>query len=295
MKFKRPQVHLLAATRVEKHDGLQAYLEDVGAPDWATDAASGGEEIVEVAGRSCYKSFTPGLNPNVTRVRTGNRPYLQNILEVDHGSVLEHGTVTFGFLDVSRVFTHEMVRHRVGTAFSQESLRFVRLTELSAYYPLAFSKASMLALYDGLDNHDHNGLTDNEIADAREEWAVRRSIWLRTLFIETFEHLEEQQRRMAEYLCLDELGGNFSIKKKITSAMRRLAPIGLGTGIVVTGNHRIWRHMLAMRSSVHAEEEIRYVFADVGHQLKGRFPNIYQDMEGQMVEGFMEWTFGHKS
>lgn len=51
------------------------------------------------------------------------------------GSVIEHHVTNWIFADVSRVFTHELVRHRVGTAFSQESLRYVRLNDLGLWLP----------------------------------------------------------------------------------------------------------------------------------------------------------------
>ena len=37
--------------------------------------------------------------------------------------------------NVSRVATHELVRHRAGVAVSQESLRFVRLDDLPFWFP----------------------------------------------------------------------------------------------------------------------------------------------------------------
>lgn len=122
MKFVRPKIFLVGETRAVEQ-GLQAYLDHAGVSGWTTDASSDAERLCEVFGRLCYRSFEPGLNPNVTRVRQGNGPYLRHIVEVGHGSVLEHASVNFIFADVSRVFTHELVRHRAGVAISQESLR----------------------------------------------------------------------------------------------------------------------------------------------------------------------------
>jgi thymidylate synthase (FAD) len=133
VKFVEPKVFLVGETRRRRR--TSAYLDHVGAPSWNTDAPSDAEKLCEVMGRLCYRSFEPGLNPNVTRVRQGNDVYLGNIVDVGHGSVLEHGFMNFIFADVSRVVTHELVRHRAGTAISQESLRFVRLDKLSAYVP----------------------------------------------------------------------------------------------------------------------------------------------------------------
>ena len=105
MKQVEPQVFLLARPAINQ-EGLAAYLRAVGASGWATDASSAGEKLIEVAGRSCYRSFEPGLNPNVTKIREGSKTYLENILKVKHGSVIEHANWTFAFFNVSRVFCY---------------------------------------------------------------------------------------------------------------------------------------------------------------------------------------------
>jgi thymidylate synthase ThyX len=54
--------------------------------------------------------------------------------------------------------------------------------------------------------------------------------------------------------------------------------------------------MIQQRTSRHAEEEIRLVFAQVAEKLANATPNLYQDMRGEMVDGFMEFTFeNHKA
>ena len=85
---------------------------------WETDTEVAGELLSEVAGRLCYLSFArprPG----------GNRVYLDHIKEVGHGSVLEHAVWNFICVGCSRSLTHELVRHRAGTGFSQLSQRYV--------------------------------------------------------------------------------------------------------------------------------------------------------------------------
>ena len=81
------------------------------------------------------RPWAPGLNANVSKVREDSAEYLRNILKSGHGSVLEHANFTFLFHNVSRVFTHELVRHRAGAAYSQESMRFVRLTDIPFWFP----------------------------------------------------------------------------------------------------------------------------------------------------------------
>lgn len=241
MQRVEPKVFLVGETRIVR-DGLQAYLEEIGAPEWKTDAPSDCEELIEVYGRMCYRSWRPGMNPNVTRVREGNDTYLDNITKVRHGSVTEHSVTNWIFHNVSRVFTHELVRHRVGTAMSQESLRFVRLTDLSMWIPPGFED------------------------DPEVQKLVERAV----------EANEADQLGLAEMFGIDEMK-SFSQKKKLTSAFRRLAPIGLATAIGWSANIRTLRHVIEMRTSRHAEVEIRLVFDEVAKIAKERWPNAFAD------------------
>lgn len=241
--------------------GMQAYLSAIGADDWSTDAPSDAEQLTEVFGRGCYRSFKPGMNKNVTRTRDGNCAYLANILGTKHGSVIEHASDSYVFLDVSRVFTHELVRNRIGNSFSQESLRYVRLDELKSWFPGAF------------ENHEKS----NE---------------LRAIFQTTFETLEGAQIEMARLLGLDDLK-NFTTKKHLTSAMRRLAPIGLATMIAYTGNHRSIRWAIEQRTDPAAEEEIRIVFGEVAREQALCYPNLYQDMIEENHDGLPWYRFAN--
>jgi thymidylate synthase (FAD) len=255
MHRTEPKVFLVGETKVD-NEALGRYLEHAGGQGWVTDARSDSDKLVEAMGRLCYRSWVPGLNANVTKVREGNAPYLKNIIGSGHGSVLEHATSNWIFADVSRVFTHELVRHRAGTAFSQESLRYVRLTDLGLWIP-------------------------PETASPR----------LVELFSATFRSLEEIQLELAKHFELDKPGANFEQKKKITSAMRRLAPIGLSTTIGVSFNMRALRHVIEMRTAESAETEIRLVFGQVAEIAKDRWPALFQDFT--MNEKY-EWVSGNK-
>lgn len=103
MKRVTPKVFLVGESAVN-HVGMNDYLSHVGAPEWTSDAPSDSERLMEFMGRLCYRSWKPGMNANVTKVREGNAAYLGNILNVKHGSVLEHPVTHWVFADVSRVF-----------------------------------------------------------------------------------------------------------------------------------------------------------------------------------------------
>jgi thymidylate synthase (FAD) len=241
-----PKVYLLARPSIDV-EGMRGYLQDVGGESWLErrleetgGAPRGGELIVEFGGRACYRSWEPGLNPNVTKVRTDQREYFANILRSAHGSVLEHANWSFALRNVSRVFTHELVRHRAGSAFSQESLRYVRLADIGFRVPPALEP-------------------------------VREQV------LSIVEQLEEFQISAAEHLGIDEQGVPFHVKKEVTSALRRLAPIGLSTDIVWTANARTLRHVIEMRTAEGAEEELRLVFDQIAHVMQAEAPGLFQD------------------
>src|ERR1700674_2777309 len=114
--IREPAVYLMGRQIIDDAE-LNRFLQEHGV-SWQTDTEVAGEHLTEVAGRLCYMSFAkprPG----------GNQAYLEHILEVGHGSVLEHAVYNFIVTGVSRSFTHELVRHRAGFGYSQLSQRFV--------------------------------------------------------------------------------------------------------------------------------------------------------------------------
>jgi thymidylate synthase (FAD) len=247
MQFKTPKVFHIACTAVNEATASK-WLAHIGAEDWTTDAPGFGEYLVELCGRRCYKSFGTELNPNITKVRSGNRNYIGNILNTQHGSVIEHAYDTFAFEDVSRVFTHELVRHRLAN-FSQESMRFVRPTDLSSIFPQVYT--------------DH--LPPEKAKHVQE------------LFRSTFSRIEEIQQELVNICGMDDPNLSFTIKKLFQSANRRLIPDGVLTGIIMTANHRTWRFVIQQRTSLGAEEEIRYAIFQVYQTLSTCHPALYQD------------------
>lgn len=242
-----PKVHVIAHT-VMNWDVVENYLTEIGGVEWSDrmhdDGLWGehGSALAEFAGRLCYRSWAPGLNANVTKVREDSKAYHDNTLASGHGAIYEHASYTFLFQDVSRVFTHELVRHRAGVAISQESLRYVRLTDIGFRIPPALEDA-------------------------------------RGAVIDIVEHLEEMQADLAELFGLDDEGTPFHVKKEVTSAMRRIAPLGLSTNILWTANLRTLRHVLALRTAPAAEEEMRLVFGEVARVMAQREPLAFTDMD----------------
>lgn len=263
MHETEPKIRLIAQTHVNWNE-VWEYLDEVDGLDWLNRVHHpsrddvhdhDGQLLAEFAGRMCYRSWAPGLNANVTKVREDSADYHRNTLASGHGSIYEHASYTFLFQDVSRVFTHELVRHRAGVAISQESLRYVRLTDLGFRIP------------DVLDaGGTHAGMRD--------------------AIVNLVETLEDFQLTASDVFQLDAEGVSFAYKKEVTSALRRLAPLGLSTNILWTANLRTLRHVIAMRTAAGAEEEIRTVFQRVAMMMHEIEPLVFQDMRGSADGSF---------
>jgi thymidylate synthase (FAD) len=258
MRNVQPEVFLVARPEID-YPALAAYLQQVGGESWLERLDRGdlddAQNLAEFAGKICYRAWEPGLNPNVSRVRNDHRKYLENILSSAHGSVLEHVSFSFVLHNVSRIFTHELVRHRPGTAVSQESMRFVRLADIPFWFP------------------------DWALADAE---LMKRSRAL-------LEQMEEFQHWMTDHFGLDAGGVPFHEKKHKTSFMRRFAPDGVATGLLWTANIRTLRHTIEARTDQGAEEEIRLVFGMIGELMRAEAPVLFGDYEVQDGTWIPNW------
>lgn len=257
MKFVKPKVIKIAETRVDPEALRQtmAYL-GVGeeySEKFLRSRGVDGQALIEFAGRICYSSYQPHLNPNVTRIREVPEEYFSNILGRGDGSILEHGQLSFAILHASRICTHEIVRHRVGTAISQESLRYVRPRELGFWLPPELSE------------------------EQREE--MTRAV----------QEIETSYRKLEEKVAWDSL--SMDLKKRMTSALRRILPDGMATNLIWTANHRTIRWVIEMRTDPSAEVEIRVVFDQIAQICKKDYPLIYGDMvRTELPDGTGSWT-----
>lgn len=82
-----------------------------------------------MAYRTCYSALTP--QQVLTRVEDDRiteaemRNFIEERLKTGHASPLEQISFEFGISGVSRAFSHQFVRHRVGISFEQQSQRYV--------------------------------------------------------------------------------------------------------------------------------------------------------------------------
>ncbi len=235
MEHVTPSVFLIGNTKVDFVE-TRAWLDFLGADQYRLpdeDKIQMGALLVQLCAKRCYKSYQVGLNPNITKVREDLSDFMDNILKVGHGSVLEHVSFSFALENVSRVFTAEMNRHRAGMAISEGSMRYISFESIPYWIPTSVQP----------DTFD-----SDEVHEAKER--------TRMVFDRAFQQAEENYQELMEIWNYSETVTKFSQKKQLTSMFRRIIPIGVATGGVWTGNLRALRHIFQMRSSPHAEEEI---------------------------------------
>ena len=210
-------------------DELREYIDPWEPEDWES-----GDTIPEIAGRVCYQSFG---NPRPG----GNHAYMLRILSEGHGSVTEHATIGFIISGVSRSLTHELIRHRAGTAVSELSQRFVDASDLGFVVPPKWCA----------------GVPDAFIRSC--DVAMR-----------AYETLSDD---------LNSLAATTLERKRIRESARSVLPNCTETHIAETGNLRAWRNVLEQRGNIAADLEIRRLAVALLPRLAEYAPNVFQDFE----------------
>lgn len=169
-----------------------------------------------------------------------NRDYIANILRQNHTSVLEHASATFYLTGVSRSLLAELTRHR-HLSFSVQSQRFVDESSAQTVTPPA-----------------SDGDEEAEKILARVDEYTKEAY---DLLVELF-----TQRGLT--------------RKQAREAARAALPNMTETRIVVTGNMRAWRHVLAVRMAPGADAEIQEVAHKIYDHLRRIAPAAMMGLEG---------------
>lgn len=256
-RFVKPSVYLLGFTEVDDAE-LTRYLKDTGNDEFmilyrnALDmGVKSAECLASFFAKLCYSSLSLGKNDNITQTRD-IPANLAACFSHGHSSVFGHINFNFVITNCSRVFTHELVRHHVGTEYSQTSGRYVRTEQIKVVW--------------------------DPILDP-----IQKDIEA------TLDYLQIKYRNACEDMKLNDPKQSFDYKKKVTSALRRIfLPNGIANEIGFTLNVRAARHIIQMRTSGHAEWEIRYVFAQIFEILSKNYPLLFADARVRMVDDLPE-------
>ena len=96
---------------------------------------------IEHMARNCYNS------PMSDNAQARN-DFISKLVKAGHESVIEHISVSF-MLTVPRSISHQIVRHRIGVAYSQQSQRYIDLSKepLKVIAPVPELNTSELVLW----------------------------------------------------------------------------------------------------------------------------------------------------
>ncbi|CAN5863786.1 FAD-dependent thymidylate synthase [soil metagenome] len=220
-----------------------------------------GEQIIAMAGKVCYDSY--GVDGNaVDRHAT-------SLVDSGHHSVLEHVHVGVFIEGVSRGCSHEIVRHRMFN-YSQRSTRYTAEGDAAIVLDPFYADLK---------------------ARGFEACSEVEKTLLESFLNQCFRAIEAYtaQVSLLEVLAPDGLAGR-NLRKWCRGKARQLLPHAIETRMVMTGNLRAWRHFLVMRSSRHAEAEIRRLAEQVYNVVTPIAPNAFADLNATDVGGYREWT-----
>lgn len=214
---------------------------------------NGAEELIEFAGRQCYRSWRAGR---------AKQEYLENILETKHGSVVAHAHFSFQITGVSRSLTHELIRHAAGVDISQESQRYVDAKDIAWVVP-----PMLLHIWGG----------DLGCGEA-QDWIAAREAELED-YVRTQEQvrwfLETEAEKTGEAMTSAKKS---TIKKRANEAARASLSNAAETRLVWTVNIRALRHILALRGDETADLEIRRFAAALADVCRGLSPILFGDV-----------------
>jgi len=101
--------------------------------------------LIYTACRTCYSELPP--EEIFRRATDGEidvakmQRLINGVIESGHGSTIEHVVFTFGITGVSRTLSHQLVRHRAGVAFDQQSQRYVTFKQAATMLPQSIAGA----------------------------------------------------------------------------------------------------------------------------------------------------------
>lgn len=239
--MQQPRIYLIARPSID-YEAIQKFLSDRKVSWLPTDEASDSEHLVEVSGRICYMSFSRETD----KIRYPNMEYVRNLIRKGHESVLEHATWSFIIDGVSRGFTHQLVRHRVGFSYSQLSQQYHDESDANFVSP--------------------QGLSPNE-----------RAIWQ-----DAMEKALETYHALLRSCDIADM--SFEARRRLRTAARSVLPNATETTIAVTANARAIRHFLKIRGSIVGDIEMRLVSAEILRLVASDAPSLFSDFESEILE-----------
>lgn len=208
------------------------------------------EKLVASAAKLCYSAVgADRLMEGLTDEKTNK--FIQKLMELGHESPIEHISFTFAVEGVSRVLSHQLVRHRIAS-FSQQSQRYVKLEQFEYIIPPSIeevpeAKEKFVAMMKD-DQKGYNDLAEI-LYNKHAERLIREG------------KTEKQAKMMAEKMAIEDA--------------RYVFPNACETKIVFTMNARTLMNFFRHRCCERAQWEIRELATEMLKLVREIAPTLF--------------------
>lgn len=226
------------------------------------------EKLIAAAAKLCYshvgiEDIMEGLDQQKTE------KFLGMLMDIGHESPIEHVSFTFAVEGVSRVLTHQLVRHRIGCSYSQQSQRYVKLEQFEYIIPPQIEK---------------NPQAKALFVKAMEEDQQAYNNIVEVLYKEHFDKLLAEGK--------SEKTAKAAAEKASIEDARYVFPNACETKIVFTMTARALMNFFRHRCCQRAQWEIREMTELMLMEVKAVAPTLFKNagpacLEGPCPEGAM--------
>ena len=204
------------------------------------------EKLVAQAAKLCYSPSTiEGLREKIEK--NDQQKFVKKLASMGHMSPIEHISFSFGVEGVSRVCTHQLVRHRLAS-YSQQSQRYVGKHSKKTGGSFEFV------------------IPPSVVEAGKKEWFGARMAEIQRWYDELVEALGDKGESTYE-------------------DARFLMPNAAETKMVITMNARELLHFFKVRCCNRAQWEIRDMAIEMLRQVRQIAPSIFGNSGPSCVRG----------
>lgn len=224
------------------------------------------DKLVSAAAKLCYsKVGAEDILTGLSKEKVDR--FLNMLMEMGHQSPIEHASFTFAVEGVSRVLTHQLVRHRIAS-YSQQSQRYVKLEGFEYIIPPHIK-----------GNPEAKELFQRAMEEDQRYYDKLVDI----LYKNHYEKLKAKEndkkaRQTAEKMAIEDA--------------RYVFPNACETKIIFTMNARTLYNFFHLRCCNRAQWEIRYLAEEMLGQVRKVAPLLFKNagpacLTGPCPEGVM--------
>ncbi len=208
------------------------------------------ERVVASAAKLCYspvgvEQFSEQMSDEAVD------KFVEKLMKMGHLSPLEHVSFTFAVEGVSRVLTHQLVRHRIAS-YTQQSQRYVKLDAFEYIVPPAIEA-----------HPEAKALFEKAMAEDQRAYDDLVGLLMPT-YTAAFKAEGYSEKRAAQ-----------AAEKKAIEDARFVFPNACETKIVFTMNARTLIHFFGHRCCMRAQWEIRRMADEMLKALKSVAPSLF--------------------